>query len=130
MRRSAFEAGHGHGLGELLLDDEVEQEYGQGDDGGGGRDGVPALLGEGMVEGEGDGQGVQLVVADDEEGPEEGVPGPIVLFGVLRAESQRSVFCAENWSGARGIGKVPPYETLPVSILQTEGFRRAGSGIR
>ena len=75
------------------------------------------------------GRVVCSVAADDEKGPEEGVPGPVVPFGVLRAERQRSVFCAENWSGVRGIGKVSPYETLPVSILQTVGFRRAGSGI-
>ena len=96
-RRSAFQAGHGHGFDELLLDDEVEEEYGKGDDGCGGHDGVPTLLGEGVVAGEGDGQGGQLVAADDEKGPEEGVPKPVVLFGILRAESQRSVFCAENW---------------------------------
>ena len=94
-RRSAFEAGHG--LDELFLDDEVEEEYGQGDDSCGGHGGVPALLGEGVVAGEGDGQGGQLVAANDEEGAEEGVPGPAILFGGLRAESHGSVSCAGNW---------------------------------
>lgn len=79
------------------MDDEVEEEYGQGDDGCGGHDGVPALLGEGVVAGEDDGQGGQLVAADDEKRPEEGVPGPVVPFGLLRAEGLWSVFCAGNW---------------------------------
>ena len=70
---------------------------GQRDHGCRGHDGVTALLGEGVVAGEGDGQGRQLVAADDEKEPEEGFPGPALLFGVLRAESQRSVFCAGNW---------------------------------
>lgn len=52
---SAFDAGHGHGFDELLWDDEVEEKYGQGDDGCGGHDDAPALFGEGVVAGEGDG---------------------------------------------------------------------------
>ena len=76
-RGSAFDAGHGHGFDELLLDDEVEEGYGEGDDGRGGHDGVPALFGEGVIAGEGDGEGGELVAADNEEGPEEGVPGPV-----------------------------------------------------
>ena len=76
-RRLAFQAGHG--LDELLLDDEIEEEYGQDNDGCGGHDGVPALLGEGVVAGEGDGQRGQFVAADDEEGPEEGFPRPVEI---------------------------------------------------
>ena len=91
--RSAFDAGHGHGFDELFLDDEVEEEYGEDDDGRGGHDGVPALFGEGVVAGEGEGEGCELVAADDQEG----VPDPVVPLGLLRTESQRSVFCAGSW---------------------------------
>ena len=86
-RGAAFQAGHG--LYELLLDDEIEEEYGQGNDGCRGHDGVPALLGEGVVAGEGDGQCGQLVAADDEKGPEEGVPGPVEVDDNC-GEQQRS----------------------------------------
>lgn len=66
--RGVFGAGHGHGFDEVLLDDEIEEEYGQGGDGRGGHDGVPALFGEGVVAGEGGGEGGEFVAADDEEG--------------------------------------------------------------
>jgi len=100
-RGSAFDAGHGHGFDELSLDDGGEEEYGEGDDGRGSHDGVPALFGEGVIAREGDGEGGEFVAADDEEGPEEGVPGLLFPCGVLRADSQKSIFSTGNWWWSR-----------------------------